>query len=106
MLVLSRKTKESIMIGDDVRITLVRIDGNKVRIGIDAPKDVRVVRAEIEDKPAKNRIVEGSESSPSSPSPGPRNRIDEPQIFVGSVASDGSNPKLKRAPLSGYVTAG
>lgn len=48
MLVLTRKTDEQIVIGDDIRITLVRVRGNSVRIGIDAPRDVRVVRGELE----------------------------------------------------------
>ena len=48
MLVLSRKAKETIHIGDDITITVVR--GYKVRIGIDAPRHVAVVRGELEDK--------------------------------------------------------
>ena len=47
MLVLSRKTGESIMIGDDIEITLVSTEGSKVRIGIQAPADVPVHRKEI-----------------------------------------------------------
>lgn len=47
MLVLSRKELESIMIGDDVRVTLVEIRGDKVRIGIEAPTEVPVHREEI-----------------------------------------------------------
>ena len=49
MLVLSRKTGERIMIGDEVTITVVRIGPNVVRIGIDAPRDVTVHRQEIYD---------------------------------------------------------
>jgi carbon storage regulator len=47
VLVLSRKTGESIMIGDDIEITLVSTEGSKVRIGIQAPADVPVHRKEI-----------------------------------------------------------
>jgi carbon storage regulator len=47
MLVLSRKTNESIQIGPDVKITVVRVSGDKVRIGIEAPRDVRVTRTEL-----------------------------------------------------------
>ena len=47
MLVLSRKIGESIMIGDDIEITLVSTEGSKVRIGIQAPVDVPVHRKEI-----------------------------------------------------------
>ena len=47
MLVLSRKANEQILIGDDIKITLVRIRGGSVRIGIDAPREVRVVRSEL-----------------------------------------------------------
>jgi len=47
VLVLSRKTGESIMIGDDIEITLVSCEGSKVRIGIQAPADVPVHRKEI-----------------------------------------------------------
>jgi len=47
MLVLTRKLQEKIQIGADITITVLRVKGNQVRVGIEAPKDVRVVRAEL-----------------------------------------------------------
>ena len=47
MLVLSRKTSERILIGDDITITIVRIGPNSVRIGIEAPKTMNIVRDEL-----------------------------------------------------------
>jgi carbon storage regulator len=49
MLVLSRRRDESIMIGDDVEITIVDVRGDKVRLGITAPKSIPVHRREIYD---------------------------------------------------------
>lgn len=48
MLVLSRKQNERIRVGDSVVVTIVRVSGDKVRIGIEAPPDVRVLRDELE----------------------------------------------------------
>jgi len=47
MLVLSRKKNESIIINDHITVTVVEIRGDKVRLGIDAPKDVTVHRREV-----------------------------------------------------------
>ena len=47
MLVLSRKPGERILIGDQVAITVVRIGPNSVRLGIDAPRDMNIVREEL-----------------------------------------------------------
>ncbi len=47
MLVLSRKVSERILIGDNVVITVVRIGPNTVRLGIDAPRDMNIVREEV-----------------------------------------------------------
>lgn len=47
MLVLTRKLQEKIHIGENITITVVKIKGNTVRVGIEAPGDVRVVRAEV-----------------------------------------------------------
>ena len=47
MLVLTRKSNQSIMIGDDVEVTVLSVMGDKVRIGIQAPGDVPVFRTEI-----------------------------------------------------------
>ena len=49
MLVLSRHRDESIMIGDEIVVTIVDIRGDKVRLGIDAPQDVPVHRQEVYD---------------------------------------------------------
>jgi len=47
MLVLSRQRDQSIMIGDDVEITIVDVRGDKVRIGINAPREISVHRKEV-----------------------------------------------------------
>ncbi len=47
MLVLTRKQGEGILIGGDIAVTVISIDGDKVRIGIQAPKNVRVIREEL-----------------------------------------------------------
>ena len=47
MLVLSRKAEESMYIGDDIKITVLDIRGGQVRIGITAPRDIRVHREEV-----------------------------------------------------------
>lgn len=52
MLVLSRKVGEKILIGENIVVTLVEIDRGKVRVGIEAPKDVPVWRDELVVKPA------------------------------------------------------
>jgi carbon storage regulator len=57
MLVLSRKVNETIIINDNIVITVVDIRGDKVRLGIDAPKDVPVHRQEVYD--AIKRSAEG-----------------------------------------------
>ena len=49
MLVLSRHRDESIMIGDEIVVTIVDIRGDKVRLGIDAPQDIPVHRQEVYD---------------------------------------------------------
>jgi carbon storage regulator len=47
MLVLTRKSNQSIMIGDDIEVTVLSVMGEKVRIGIQAPRDVPVFRDEV-----------------------------------------------------------
>lgn len=49
MLVLSRKKDESIFVGDDIKITIVDIRGDKVRLGIEAPNEIPVHRQEVYD---------------------------------------------------------
>ena len=57
MLVLSRKLNESILIGDHIRITVVGLRGNQIRLGIEAPGDVSIMREEL--------LVEAPEDEPS-----------------------------------------
>ena len=48
MLVLSRKAGQQVLIGDNIRITVTRMSGNRVLLGVDAPDHVHIVRAELE----------------------------------------------------------
>ena len=54
MLILTRKIGESLMVGDDVTVTVLEVNGGQVRIGIKAPRDIAVHREEVFD-----RIQEG-----------------------------------------------
>lgn len=51
MLVLTRKTQQQIQIGENIVITILHVKGQAVRVGIEAPRDVRVIRAEINGRP-------------------------------------------------------
>lgn len=49
MLVVSRKKDESIIIGDNIKVTVVEISKDRIRIGVDAPESVKIVRSELYD---------------------------------------------------------
>ncbi|PQO40899.1 carbon storage regulator [Blastopirellula marina] len=76
MLVLTRKQQQQIQIGEGVTITILKVKGNTVRIGIEAPSDVKIVRSELEPE-EETAPAEEAESK------GPTNRID--QIEAASV---------------------
>ena len=70
MLVLTRKLMEKLYIGDDVCVTVVRLEGGQVRLGIEAPREVAVVRAELIDGRANApRDGEGSPDGPATAPP-------------------------------------
>ena len=68
MLILTRRVGESLMIGDNVNVTVLGIKGNQVRLGVNAPKEVAVHREEIYQR--IQREQSGTRSSESPPDPG------------------------------------
>ncbi|TGK21211.1 carbon storage regulator [Leptospira fluminis] len=65
MLVLARRTNESIIIGDDIEIVIVDIKGDQVKIGVKAPKEVSVHRAEVyREIQAENKKAAGAKIKP------------------------------------------
>jgi carbon storage regulator len=60
MLVLSRKLEEKILIGKDIVISILEIDGNNVKIGIEAPKDISILRMEVFEKVQNENIASAS----------------------------------------------
>jgi carbon storage regulator len=69
MLVLSRKKNESIVINDDITIVVVEIRGDKVRLGVEAPKEVPVHRREVFDAIHRNENVAGEKAVTPSDNP-------------------------------------
>lgn len=67
MLVLSRKQFEGIQIGADIRIKVVKVDRNQVRLGIEAPPDVLIVRDELASDPETREARSAWESSEPAP---------------------------------------
>ena len=58
VLILTRKVGESVLIGDGIKVSILAVKGNQVRVGIDAPKDVSVHREEV-----RERLEEGKAAS-------------------------------------------
>ncbi len=67
MLILTRRVGESLMIGDEVTVTVLGVKGNQVRIGVNAPRDVSVHREEIYERIQ----AEKDASAPDDPPPPP-----------------------------------
>ena len=63
MLILTRRVGETLMIGDEVSVTVLGVKGNQVRIGVNAPKEVAVHREEIYDSIKKEQANEAVASS-------------------------------------------
>ena len=64
MLILQRKPGESLVIGEDISITVVSVDGGRVRLAISAPQDIPILRSELVDATAANRDSAAGETAP------------------------------------------
>jgi len=63
VLVISRKTDETILLGDDIEIKVISVDNNTVKLGISAPKDISILRKEIYEKIKEENIKAISKKS-------------------------------------------
>lgn len=78
MLILTRRVGESLMIGDEINVTVLGIRGNQVRIGVNAPKEVAVHREEIYERIKQEQMGAGPETT-AAPAPESGPQGDEPQ---------------------------
>ena len=81
MLVLSRKHNETLHIGNDIVITIVRVQGDSVRIGIKAPKEIHIMRSELLGTPSKQT----EDQTPK------------------STSKEGNNGKMENGPLAAFL---
>ncbi|MBM3965741.1 MAG: carbon storage regulator [Planctomycetes bacterium] len=58
MLILSRRESERVYLGDDIVLTIVRVNGDKVRIGVEAPSNIKILRTELEIATNKSDVVD------------------------------------------------
>jgi carbon storage regulator len=92
MLILTRRVGETIVIGDDVIITVLGIKGNQVRIGINAPKDVSVHREEI-----YQRIQQEKNTTTSAAPAAPKNEEAAPATTVTTTIRKKREVKVDKA---------
>jgi carbon storage regulator CsrA len=102
MLVLTRKLDESIRIGDDIKITILRIKGNTIRLGIEAPRDVRVVRSEL-NLVLSADATQGESATITTIVDSPN--ASTPRLFVGKVSPDNAQVTLEESDLNATTGA-
>lgn len=101
MLVLSRKKDESIVINNDITIVVVEIRGDKVRLGVEAPKEVPVHRREVYEAIARGEPLE-IQLSPAQVAPAaPEASTDE--ISAGRSAGRSAGPEESRPPANDAI---
>ncbi len=109
MLVLTRKTRQQIQFGNDIVVTILQVRGQSVRVGIEAPRDVRVVRGEIASKPARAKPSLSLGASPQPPVTQPRGLGESRGLFPllrqRAQAQDAPRPSESLAPTSVRSTA-
>ena len=97
MLVLSRKLGQSFRVGPEVRVTIVKIDRNSVRIGIEAPDDVSVQREEIAFEMPK--LYRSRPERPESGRPRTHRRLQRPRIDPSWTELGGSSKLASSNPI-------
>lgn len=92
MLVLTRKLLEKVYIGEQICVTVVRLEGGQVRLGIDAPREIPVVRAELRRRDAAAEADLGAAPPPPAPTPTPT-----PALRIRPASARGSGIR-RRGP--------
>lgn len=105
MLVLTRKTDEKIMIGNDIEITLVRIRGGSVRIGIDAPREIRVVRGELAEAESNSEEADFDLESIGSVFADPESQSLQRKTSQKHISSKGSTPGVSNQRVGAIESA-
>jgi carbon storage regulator len=93
MLVLSRKSSQQIVIGSEISITVIRIEGSQVRLGIQAPSDLKILREELDVIPDEGRGRGGRGRDPAPPRP-------EKSLAQSPTQSGGASPPPSSPPSS------
>jgi carbon storage regulator len=97
MLNLTRFPAQSIKIGDEILVTILGISGNQVRLGINAPKEVAVLREEVIDRMARQQVEAGSPQAAQHEmkETSPRARLAEPASSSSDPDSSQKKPKIR-----------
>lgn len=101
MLVLSRKPGEKLVINGDIIVTITEIAGGKVRIGIDAPQDVKILRSELTDRMPTNAfesVLTGLDHDFSEVAPTAVKPVHHPVPDLPSFTGNRHAPRLRRIP--------
>ena len=100
MLVLSRKEGERIVIGDNITLVISKVSGNRVTIGIEAPREVKVVRGELEDS---GRITASAHSAMHEQLAVATGVMASGNVPEGRNESESYEPSVKRATLREFA---
>ena len=93
MLVLTRKLQEKIRISDNIVVTVLRVKGNSVRLGIEAPREVRVVRGELPPKDEFGEVIE------------PEGEAEPEPLEVGAEEDAEGGERNRQRTLKDYLAA-